>query len=548
MSASVRIVPLGGLGEIGMNCLALESEGKTMVIDCGITFPDRDNGIDVLHPDFQFLHSDERKVCGLVITHGHEDHIGAIPYFLARANVPIHAPPYAARLIERRLAEHTLPASPSIITTALGEPYTLGPFRVTHLRVTHSIADATALAIETPAGLFLHTGDFNIDPEPPDGRHFDAPAFAELGKKGVRLLLSDSTNIDNVGFSGSESNVIGALRSQVHAARGRVVVTLFSSHIQRVNALLQIAKDLGKKVCLLGRAIQVHAAIATELRLMDIPSKVLVEPEEIQNIPQTDALIIASGSQAEPASSLYRLSIDAHPYLRLESGDTVVHSARVIPGNERAVFAMWNEFERRQIRVVTRREDAALHVSGHGCQGEQTQMIRLTKPRSFVPVHGTYHHLHKHSKLAETLGVSECVVIENGDVLEVTPESCRVVDHVSTGRVAIQAARPLHEAVLSERVALGQGGIAVTILQIDRDRELSRMPRVFTRGVLSQGDANEAHNEAAKYVHQALRQALDFENPIHINKLESIATRSLRRYFRKALGQKPTTYAIVLGP
>ncbi len=548
MSASVRVVPLGGLGEVGMNCLVLEHQGQAIAIDCGITFPERDNGIEVLHPDFAYLLAPERELCGVVVTHGHEDHIGALPYLLAKRSAPVYAPAYATALIERRLSEHALDAPSDLVQTRLHQPYDVGPFRITHLRVTHSITDATSLAIETPAGMIVHTGDFNIDPTPPDGEYFDKEAFAGLGRAGVRLLLSDSTNVDNPGHSGSEATVIRALENHVRTAKGRVVVALFSSHIQRVKALLEVARQLHKKVCLLGRSTQTHVNIAKELGLVESFSDVLVDPKDIQDVPRSSALIVATGTQAEAGSALQRLAIDDHPYLTLSPGDTVVLSSRIIPGNERAVFHMLNELERRQVIVLTRHDDPELHVSGHGCQQEQTAMIQLVQPQTFIPVHGTYHHLQKHAKLAQTLGVKETLVIENGTIVELDTNTCHVVGQTPTDRVAIQAKRAIHPRVITDRELLGRVGIAITTFVLNTHGELLGSPQVLTRGILIEDESSETLDAASAFVRQALLKAIRSKDDTDPETLKTVARSALRRFFQQRLGQRPQTYAIVHQP
>lgn len=548
MAETVRIVPLGGLGEIGMNCLAIESQGQVMLVDCGITFPDKDNGVDVIHPDFTYLADKDRTLQGVVITHGHEDHIGAVPYLVAKHVAPIYAPPYAAALLERRLSEHELPQVPAITPIRLHEPYAVGPFRITHVRVTHSIADATALVIETPAGTIVHSGDFNIDPTPPDGDHFDAERLLAAGDQGVRLLLSDSTNVDNTGTSGSEATVIQALQSHIARAKARIVIVLFSSNIQRVKAVLEMSRRADKKVCLLGRSVHTHANIAKELGILDSFADVLVKPDDIENVPKGSALIIATGTQAEQGSTLQRLASETHPYLRLSPGDTVVLSSRIIPGNERPVFAMLNELERRQINVVTRHDDPNLHVSGHACQQEQRRMLELTRPQTFVPVHGTYHHLRKHAMLAAETGVKQTLVVENGTIVELDASTCRVVGTTPVGRVHIQSKRALDSMALGDREQLARAGIAVVSFAIGADGNLLGDPDILTRGILAQDSSTELLAQAKATVSRALKGAIRAGDASDSAALRNVARDALRRFFQQSLGQRPFTYAMIVKP
>lgn len=547
MAESIRIVPLGGLGEIGMNCLAIESRGQLMLVDCGITFPEKKNGVDVIHPDFSYLLSEERTLQGVVITHGHEDHIGAVPYLLANHSAPLYAPAYAAALLERKLSEHELPHVPQLNQIRLHEPYPVGPFRVTHVRVTHSIADATALVIETPVGTLVHSGDFNIDPTPPDGEHFDAKRLEEVGNKGVRLLLSDSTNVDNPGESGSEATVIQSLKTQIDNAKARIVIVLFSSNIQRVKAVLEIAKGASRKVCLLGRSVQTHVNIAKELGVLESFADVLVEPKDIEEVPRGSALIVATGTQAEQGSTLRRLASHEHPYLRLAPGDTVVLSSRIIPGNERPVFGMLNELERRQINVITRYDDPTLHVSGHACQQEQRRMLELARPQTFIPVHGTYHHLRKHAELATEIGIKETLVIENGSIVEINESSCRVVGNTPTGRVHIQAKRALDAAVLADRDQLAKSGIAIVSFAIDPDGNLLGATEIFTRGILLEDGSQELLAQAKTTVTKALLGAMRSGDASDADALRNVARGALRRFFQQSLGQRPLTYAMIVG-
>ncbi|GAC1542763.1 MAG: ribonuclease J [Polyangiales bacterium] len=456
---SIRVVPLGGLGEIGMNCMAIElgdaGRAPIVIVDCGVTFPNVANGVDVIHPDFSYLEANRDRIVGLVVTHGHEDHIGAIPYLLRRLDVPVHAPPYALGLIRNRLAEVAPKSTPRLIATRPRTPFLLGSgaavVEIEPIRVTHSIADATALAIRGDAGTVVHTGDFKLDPEPVDGETFDEERLRALGSEGVALLLSDSTNADVPGRSRSEREVGEALSAVVEQAEGRVVVALFASNVHRLRALSVIARRTGRKLLLLGRSVHTHVRVSTETGYLAIPPDLLVSIDDAARVPRRELLVVATGSQAEPRAALARLALDDHPRLRLEPGDTVVLSARAIPGNDVAVMRMIGDLYRRGCHVRIKETDPALHTSGHAHRDEQRAMIDWVRPGAFVPVHGTRHHLERHAALAREAGVADVLVVENGEIAEAAADGVRKVGTTRVGRVAVDPAGPIPDAVLRER-------------------------------------------------------------------------------------------------
>ncbi len=415
----LRIVALGGLGEIGMNCLALEQQEGIVLVDCGVTFPSTDLGMDVYHPRFDYLIARADRVLGAVITHGHEDHIGALPYLLGALDVPVYGPPHALELARARLAEHGFDlAELDLVTVHVGAPFEVGPFGFEPIRVTHSIADATALAIRTAAGVVIHTGDFKLDPSPPDGELTDELRLMELGEEGVRLLLSDSTNVDSPGTAGSERDVGDALGEIIARAKGRVVLGLFASNVQRLRLLGEIAQRTGRRICLLGRSVVNHVRAAEAVGRLRWPSDLQVAPDVAASMARERVLVIASGTQAERMSALTRLAAGTHPALRLDAGDTVILSSRIIPGNDRPVFDMMADLLRAGVELVTRITDRRVHASGHAHRDEQRRMIELTRPRAFLPLHGTLHHLMRHAELAREEGVAEVLVAENGEVVE----------------------------------------------------------------------------------------------------------------------------------
>jgi ribonuclease J len=485
-ASTLRIVSLGGLGEVGMNCLALETEAGVLVIDCGITFPEDDHGIDLLHPDFSYLLERADKVRGIFLTHGHEDHIGALPFLLSRLNVPVWGPAHALKLALRRVRDRgdarTLPVD--FRPAVPGQSYAVGPFRVEPIRVSHSIIEASALFVDTGAGTVLHTGDFKFDPSPPDGQPTDEKRLAELGAQGVDLLLSDSTNIDSLGHAGSESAVADALEEVITQARQRVLVGLFSSNVQRLISLGQIAKKTGRKIGLLGRSLRTHVDTAHDLGHLAWDSEYRVNNDQLASCPRSDLLVLAGGTQAESGSALSRLAQAAHPALSLAAGDRVILSSRVIPGNDRRVSRMVSELLRLDVDLHTQTSERDLHTSGHANREELRHMLELVRPRCFIPVHGARHHLHNHARLASECGVRDCLVIENGQVAMLSPAGVRSVGQVSSGRVSIDRGQePLSHEVLRERINLGRSGLAQLCVVLDAEGVLRSPALLSTYGV-----------------------------------------------------------------
>jgi ribonuclease J len=534
---ALRICPLGGLGEVGMNCLALEQRGWVLLVDCGVTFDHRGLGVDVIYPDFSALEPFRGRIAGVFVTHAHEDHIGALPYFLKQHDVPIWAPPYALGLLRARAEEHEILAHARLLEARPREKLQVGPFRVEPIRVTHSIVDATALAIETDAGVVVHTGDFKFDEAPPDGELFDEARFAELGNAGVSLLCSDSTNIDTAGVSGSERGVGEALLRRVSAAAGRVVVGLFASNVHRLRMLGDVARVTGRRLVPLGRSVHTHAKVATETGYLSWPETDLVTPEMASKLPRERILGVATGTQAEANAALARIARGEHP-LVLEPGDTVIFSSRVIPGHEREVSELVNQLLRRGLLVETRLEEPQIHVSGHAARGEQERMIAITRPRAFLPLHGTFHHLSRHAELARDLGVPVTCVLEDGDVGTLEGDILTKTGRWPSGRVHVGFGRTVVPEVLKQRVSLAAGGLVVVVVCLDPEGEIVGAADVVLRGVLEDATASLALAEAARELKRAhgdlsAEQRLD----------EAIVTETVRLAVRRALtraaGYKP---------
>ncbi|MBK8253576.1 MAG: ribonuclease J [Polyangiaceae bacterium] len=467
-----------------MNCLMIEQAQGSIMIDCGVTFPHGDLGIDVVHPRFDHVLADISRFAGVVLTHGHEDHIGALPYLLSRVNVPVWGPPCTLELVRQRLSEHGLEDEVDLRQTTVGERFVVGPFEIEPLRVTHSIADATALAIQTTAGLVVHTGDFKLDPNPIDGELTSTERFEALGNDGVRLLLSDSTNVDTPGTAPSEKTVCDALTDLVMSAKQRVFVGMFASNAHRLIALGEAAQRSGRRIVLLGRSVGNHARAVQNVGRVRWPSDLVVAPEVAAAMPRERVLAICGGTQAERGSSLARLAEGVHPTMRVDEGDRVLLSSRVIPGNERAVSELVSAFLRRGADLVTWALDRRIHASGHAHREEQEAMLTMVRPRAFIPVHGTLHHLMRHADVARSLGVSEVLVAENGEVVELTAtQPPSKVGRTVVGRVATFGGDELPDDAIRERAALGRAGAAFVTVPLDARGAVASRPEVAMRGL-----------------------------------------------------------------
>jgi ribonuclease J len=542
-----------------MNCLALEQGGQALVVDCGVTFDDRGLGVDVVHPSFEPLEG--LRVVGVFVTHGHEDHIGAIPYLLRRFDAPVFGPRYALGLVRERVAEHEVLAHASLNVVAPRESVRVGPFDVEPIRVTHSIADSTALAIRCDAGLVVHTGDFKFDEAPPDRELFDVARFEELGREGVRLLMSDSTNIDAAGPTGGEEGVGRALDAIVGGARQLVVVSMFASNVHRLRMLGEIARRHGRKIVALGRGVETHARVARATvrttgehagrPYLEWPSDLVWPAERAGELPRGKILAVATGSQGEKAAALARLARGEHPALTLGAGDVVVLSSRVIPGNEPGVMRVMTELLHRGVELRSWWSDRAVHVSGHAHRQEQKRMIELTRPRAFVPLHGTLHHLLRHAELARELGVPEVCVLENGDVAAVDDAAVRKVERRSAGRVHVFAGREVPAGVLAERATLASQGVAHVTVPVATDGRLAGPVVLATRGVL---DASAeapivaaAEADARDAVQNAFRGALERRAPgATDDAIAEVVRLAVRRSLARALGFKPSTIVTVV--
>jgi ribonuclease J len=543
-----------------MNCLVLEQRGEALVVDCGVTFDGRGLGVDVVHPDFSAL--DGMRIAGLFLTHGHEDHIGAVPYFLRRFDVPVYGGRYALGLVRERAAEHEIIEHVDAREVEPRRRVKVGSFEVEPVRVTHSIADATSLAIRTDAGLVIHTGDFKFDDAPPDGETFDVARFEELGREGVRLLMSDSTNIDAVGTSGSETGVGDALDALVAGADQAVVVGVFASNVHRMRRLGEIARKHGRRIVPLGRSVGTHARVARATRrttgreagtpYLEWPSDLVWPAERARELPRRAVLGIATGTQGEATAALARLGRGDHKAIDLGPGDLVVLSSRVIPGNEAGVMRAMGDLLRRGVELRTWWSDRAVHVSGHAHRSEQRRMLDLVRPRGFIPLHGTLHHLVRHAALAREAGVTDVCVFENGEVCEVGEGPLAKAAPVRAGRVHVFASRALPPAALSERMALASRGVAHVVVPVDARGAPGEITLV-TSGVLDPvGDA-ALLAVARREAEGAVFELMDAADPrarasgtASNEEIAEAAAGAVRRCFGKELGFRPVTTATVL--
>ena len=485
MAEKLKIIPLGGLNEIGKNMTAYEYGGEIIVVDCGMAFPGDDMyGIDLIIPDVSYLIKNRTRIRGLFITHGHEDHIGAIPYVLKQVNMPIYCTRFTAGLIKLKLEEHGLVKSTKLITVEPGKSVRAGKFTVEFLHVNHSIADSVAFAIHTHMGTVVHTGDFKID----STQVIDLARFGELGKEGVLALLADSTNVERPGFTPSEKTVGATFTRQFQGCDDRIIVTTFASNVHRIQQVLDAAAAFGRKVAVTGRSMENIMKVSTELGYMKVPKNTLVDINKIKGLPKNRQVIVTTGSQGEEMSALYRMAFSQHKQVELGAGDKVIISASAIPGNEVTVSRVINELFRKGVKVVYNKADI-LHVSGHACQEELKIIHALTKPRFFIPLHGEQRMLQIHSQLAQDMGMdrNHIAIADNGAVIEITAKTIKVNGSVPSGEVYVDGSGvgDVGAVVMRDRKRLAEDGMVVVVLPVSsHDGNLISEPEIITRGFI----------------------------------------------------------------
>jgi ribonuclease J len=546
----LEIVPLGGVGEFGMNMLALSWGETTIVVDAGVMFPDPDLlGVDRIIPDLTYLQQ-KGRIAALVLTHGHEDHIGGVAYVAPLVDGPIYGTPLTLALVEPKLEEHGI-HNAALVPVRPRDRVTIGPFVVEFIRVTHSMPDCVALAIHTPAGVIVHTGDFKIDQTPIDGEHFDVHRFAELGAAGVLALFADSTNIDRRGFTGSELEVVEAFEEIFTSVRGKLIVAAFASSIYRMQILVDIAAQFDRKVAFVGRGMIQNSEIALRLGHLKIPAGLQIRDSEVAGYPAQDVLCLTTGSQGEAGSALSRIAIDDHRHVKVTDDDTVVISARAIPGNEKAISRVINHLGRRGADVI-HEGIKHVHVSGHGSEEELKLMLSLVKPRYFIPIHGEYRQLSQHARVAKRVFAGrdprpEILVAEDGDVLVFDDGGARIAGKAPVGRILIDATRTgeVGDEVLRDRRHLAEDGLVVPVVAINKQTgALEGIPDIITRGFVME-DSQALLADGARLLGDVVAQA-SVEERTDQGLIKEKLRVELRRFFRKRSGRRPFVLPVIM--
>jgi len=513
MAEKLKIIALGGLNEVGKNITVYEYGADIIVVDCGLGFPDDDMyGVDIVIPDVTYLVRNQSKIRGIILTHGHEDHIGALPYVMREITAPVFATPLTAGLTSIKLAEHDLLEKTVIEIKKPGDSFKLGCFKIEFIHVNHSIPDTVSLAIKTPVGMIIHSGDFKIDTTPVSGGMIDLARFGELGKRGVLALLSDSTNTERQGYSHSESNVGERLDELFHGCTQRIIVTTFASNIHRVQQVIDCAQKYGRRVAVTGRSMEKALRVSMELGCVTIPDGLLIELGQIKDLPPDRIVIITTGSQGEPMSALYRMAFSGHRQIDIKSGDRVIISSSAVPGNERMVSRVIDELFRRGAEVIYDKV-TDLHVSGHAYQEELKMLLALVKPKFFVPTHGEYRHLHAHAKLAAQTGIErkDVLIADNGQVIELTAKKIGKNGTVPSGKVLVDGTGvgDVGSVVLRDRKHLAQDGMIVVIVNLSsEDGSLLTTPDILTRGFIYVKESEEVMRELKDVVMNTLEQVI----------------------------------------
>jgi ribonuclease J len=543
-------IPLGGLGEFGMNMMVFRYGDDIIVVDAGMMFPESELlGVDLVIPDITYLKQNRHLVRAIVLTHGHEDHIGALPYILRDLNVPIYGTRFTLALVKKRLEEAGLLDSATLREVLPGRRIELGPFEIEFISVTHSTIDCVALAIRTSLGVIIHTGDFKIDQTPVDKVPFDLHAFARYGNEGVLALFSDSTNVERPGFTPSERTIVPRIEELARSAPRRVVLSCFASSIHRIQQVIDIAERVGRKLAFVGRSMIDNVEIAHNLDCLRIPDGMVVRPQDIRSFEPRKIIILASGSQAEPMSSLSRIAVDNHRFVSVDENDTVILSARIIPGNEKAIFRMLDHMFRRRALVYYDNSAGTIHVSGHGSQEEQKLILRLVKPKYFVPVHGEYRHLFRHAALAHQLGAvsEEIMLMEDGKCIEFTEDGAFRRDPVTAGRVLVDSGslEEIEAIVVRDRKHLSEEGVVIPIIAIDKHTgKLESAPEVVSRGLMSENNGELL--EGAKEIVMKTFELSNLEERADWSVIKEKIRVDLKRYISKQTSKRPLILPVIL--
>jgi ribonuclease J len=534
-----------------MNMLVLRSGDDMIVIDAGMMFPEAELlGVDIVIPDITYLKQNRQHLRAILLTHGHEDHIGALPYILRDLNAPIYGTRFTLALVRKRLEEHALLDKTDLREVIPGRKLEVGPFEVEFIGVTHSTIDCVALAIRTPVGIVIHTGDYKMDPTPNDGQPFDLHAFARYSEEGVLALFSDSTNAERPGYTPSERTVRARIEELTRAATRKVIVSCFASSIPRIQQVVDIAVAAGRKVAFIGRSMVDNVEIAHGLNRLRIPDGVVVRSQDINSYPPEKLVVLVSGSQAEPMSSLSRVAVDNHRLLTLDERDTVILSARIIPGNEKAIFRMLDHMFRKRALVYYDNDAGTIHVSGHASQEEQKLLLNLVRPRYFIPIHGEYRQLFRHAALAHSVGAvsEEIILIEDGQPIEFTDEAAYRREPVTAGRVCVDSGslEEIEEVVIRDRQHLSEDGVVVPIIAIDKHTgQIESHPEIVTRGFMPSENGNELLTAARAVVLRTVEESNSEEKTDWSVIKEKIRV-DLRRYLKKQTSKRPLILPVIL--
>lgn len=542
---------MGGLGEIGLNMMVFEYGETVILIDAGLMFPEDDMlGIDIVIPDFSYLQKKRGQIEALIVTHGHEDHIGAIPFLLREFDIPIYATPLTLALIREKLKEHGLLSRTVLHEVLPRDQIVVGPFQIEFIHVCHSIPDGVALAIRTPSGTVVHSGDFKIDNTPVDGQRLDMARFGVYGEEGVLALLSDSTNVERQGYTLSEMKVGSTLREIFQHCTGRIIVAVFASNLHRIQQVIELAREFDRKVLLNGRSMVVNIRIAKELGYLEFPPEEEMSLQELARMPDSKVLMLTTGSQGEPMSALSRMAFNDHKKLKIKPGDTIVLSSKFIPGNERTIQHIINHLYRQGAEVI-HEQVRDIHASGHASREELKAMINLVRPRYFIPIHGEFRHLVKHRQLAMGMGIpsEHCPLVEDGCVVVLRPDGVTVEGHVETGRVLVdgKGVGDVEGLVLRDRRHLAEDGLVIASLVINKETgEVLSGPDIFTRGFIHEESKPEVLDAAKCIVFEILDRLLEEDFEVDCAGLQTEIRRELKRFFNRTLERRPVIYPIVV--
>ncbi|MGA2192671.1 MAG: ribonuclease J [Nitrospirota bacterium] len=547
---SLSVIPLGGVGEIGLNSTVFEYGDNMILVDCGLMFPEDEMlGVDIVIPDFSYVYENKDKLKGIFITHGHEDHTGALPYLLREVNVPVYGTRLTLGLIKEKLREHGLEDKVKLIPVRPRDIVTLGPFVVEFIRVTHSIVDGVGLGITTPVGRVVHTGDFKIDPTPVDGELLDFNLFSEYGRKGVLLLMSDSTNATRGGFTFSEKEVRRAFEEIFARAKKRIIIASFASNIHRIQQAVDVAAMFGRKILLNGKSMVDNARIASDLGYLHIPEGMWMKLEDLKNIPDEQVVIITTGSQGEPMSAMNRMAMDEHKHIKIRPGDTVIISAKIIPGNEKSIARIINHLFMRGADVVYEKT-SEIHVSGHASKEELKLMLNIVKPKYFIPVHGEYRHLISHATLAKKVGIPEenIFILKDGDIMEFTEGGAARAGFVGAGRVFIdgKGIGDVGDEVLRDRMRLAHDGVVIVIIGIEKlTGKLVSGPDIISRGFVFEDASQELMLEVKDLVGDILLQMTP-ETKSETSLVQSTVRSGLKKFIKKKMDRLPMILPIIM--